>query len=141
MPYNALKTYQKTSAEGADILRLVIMCYDATIEDLKQAKKFHDAKDMTSAYAKIRHAQDIITELLVGLDYEQGGEIARNLSRLYNFSLRRLIGVNSRESSDVYDIVIHIMGELKDAYEQIRDKVAPSTAAGAPSTRSLGVSV
>ncbi len=116
---NALKTYQKTSIETADPLRLVIMCYDAAINDLQEAKEFHDDQHMDLTYDKIRHAQDIITELLVGLDYERGGDIAQNLSRLYNFILRQLIGVNSRQESTMYDNLIHILAELREAWEQI----------------------
>ena len=141
MPYDAFKTYQKTSVETVDIIKLVVMCYDATIQDLQEAKRLHGSRDMTLSYDKIRHAQDIITELLVGLDYEQGGEIARNLSRLYNFSLRQLIGINSREDTRAYDSVIHIMAELRDAYEQIRDKAPSSLGSEIPANRSWGVSV
>lgn len=142
MPYDdARKTYQKTSVETADILKLVIMCYDAAIQDLQEAKRFHTTRDMNSTYDKIRHAQDIITELLVGLDYERGGAIAQNLSRLYNFALRQLIGINSRESTTAYDSIIHILAELRDGYEQIRDKAPQSLASDLPANRSWGVSV
>ena len=69
---------------------------------------------------KIRHAQDIITELLVGLDYERGGDIARNLNRLYNFVLRQLIGINSRRDTAVYGHLVKILSDLKDGWEAMR---------------------
>lgn len=116
---NPLDAYRKTQIETADPVSLVIMCYDAIIEDLKEARKYHQVKNLEASYDKIRHAQDIITELLVGLDYENGGEIAENLGRLYNFMLRQLIGVNSRVAPDYYNPLIKIMEELKDAWQQI----------------------
>ena len=75
---------------------------------------------MDDAYRKIRHAQDIITELLVGLDYERGGDIARNLNRLYNFVLRQLIGINSRRDTAVYAHLVKILSDLKDGWEAMR---------------------
>src|SRR5512138_1736327 len=103
MAFNhVLNTYQKTAVETAEPLQLIIMCYDAAIRDLKEAKSLHEKNDMDEAYRKIRHAQDIITELLVALDYEKGGDIARNLNRLYNFVLKQLIGINSRNDTGIY---------------------------------------
>jgi len=98
------------------------MCYEAVIKDLHNAKDYHQAQDMDQAYHYIRHAQDIITELLIGLDYERGGEIAHNLNRLYNFMLRELVGINAQKDPVIYEQLIHMLSELKDAWEQIRNQ-------------------
>lgn len=111
--------YRKTRVETIDPVRLVVMCYDAIVKDLQDAKKYHLEKNIDASYDKVRHAQDVITELLVGLDYEQGGEIAVNLGRIYNFMLRQLIAVNTRTSAEYYDPLIRIMSDLKDAWDQI----------------------
>lgn len=117
---HALSTYQRTAIETSEPLQLIILCYDAAIRDLGEARTLHETGRMDEAYGKIRHAQDIVTELLVGLDYERGGDIARNLNKLYNFVLRKLIGINSREDSSIYDHLIKILAELKGAWEEIR---------------------
>ena len=123
----ALNTYQKTAVETVDNLKLVVMCYDGAIRDLQEAKRLHESNSMEATYEKIRHAQDIVTELLVGLDYERGGEISVNLSRLYNFILRQLIGINSRQDTSVYDSLIHILSELRGAWEHIRRNAPQSS--------------
>ena len=120
VPNHASNVYHKTAIETADPLQLIILCYDAAINDLNIAKELHEKKEMDDAYRKIRHAQDIITELLVGLDYERGGDIARNLSRLYNFVLRQLIGINSRRDTTVYGHLVKILSELKEGWEAMR---------------------
>jgi len=120
----ATNIYHRTAIETADPLRLIILCYDEAIQDLKQAKELHERRQMNEAYQKIRHAQDIITELLVGLDYERGGDIARSLNRLYNFILRQLIGINSREDTSIYGHLVKILSELREGWEAI--KLSPS---------------
>ena len=112
--------YHRTAIATADPLKLIILCYDAAINDLKQAKELHERREMNEAYRKIRHAQDIVTELLVGLDYERGGDVAGNLNRLYNFILRQLIGINSREDTSIYDHLVKILSELRDGWEAIK---------------------
>ncbi len=116
----AVNAYQKTNFKTADPVTLIIMCYERAIRDLEEARQSHVQGQMDPAYQKIRHVQDIVTELLVALDYEQGGEIARNLSRLYNFVLRELIGINSRKPAKVYGDLIRILAELKDAWVEVR---------------------
>ena len=117
---NAASTYRKTAIETADPLQLIILCYDAAIRDLREARELHEKHHMDEAYRKIRHAQDIITELMVGLDYERGGDIARNLNRIYNFVLRQLIGINSRENPSIYQHLVKILSNLKEAWEGIK---------------------
>ncbi|NTW37245.1 MAG: flagellar protein FliS, partial [Syntrophobacteraceae bacterium] len=73
---NALKSYQNTSIKTADTLQLVILCYERAIKDLEIAKQLHENDALEDGYKSIRHAQDIITELLLGLDYDRGGEIS-----------------------------------------------------------------
>jgi flagellar protein FliS len=116
----ASNVYHRTAIETAEPIQLIILCYEAAMNDLKQAEELHERREMNEAYRKIRHAQDVITELLVGLDYERGGDIARNLNRLYNYILRQLIGINSRENATIYSHLIKILSELKDGWEAIR---------------------
>ncbi len=120
VPNDASNVYHRTAIETADPLQLIIFCYDEAIIDLKNAEVFHEKRQMDDAYRSIRHAQDIITELLVGLDYERGGDIARNLNRLYNFILRQLIGVNSRRDPAIYGHLVKILSDLKDGWEAMR---------------------
>ena len=116
----ASNVYQRMAIQTADPLQLIILCYDGAINDLKQAKELHEKLEMNDAYKRIRHAQDLITELLVGLDYERGGDIARNLNRIYNFVLRQLIGINSRQDAGVYDGLVRILTTLKEGWEGIK---------------------
>ncbi|MDY0039490.1 MAG: flagellar export chaperone FliS [Desulforhabdus sp.] len=99
--------------------QLVVMCYQAAIRDLQQAKEFHRNGISEAVYKRVRHVQDIVTELLVGLDYERGGEIARNLSRIYNFVLRQLIGIHNNQEEACYDQLIQILENLKGAWESL----------------------
>lgn len=110
----------KTSAgRGHDTTDLIIRCYDAVIADLEQANELQRAGDADSLFDRIRHAQDVMTELLVGLDYERGGVVAQNLSRIYNFILRELIGFNAAEGETISGHLIRMLEELKGAWQQL----------------------
>jgi flagellar protein FliS len=98
---------------------LVVMSYDRLIDDLKNAMKLHSSSMNDQAFLKNQHAQDIITELLLGLDYSNGGQIAGNLSRIYNFALTELVSFSPNQDTKIYKDLINIFGSLKEAWMQI----------------------
>ena len=106
-------------SENVDPVRLTIMAYDGVINDLRQAKKHWLDQAEDNVIQKNQHAQDIITELLLGLDYEQGGEIARNLSKLYDFALSQLVSIGKESDVLMYDHLINIFNDLRGAWAQI----------------------
>ncbi len=105
--------------ETLNPLQVTIMAYDGVIQDLRQAKTHWLNQSQDHAIERNQHAQDLITELLLGLDYEQGGEIARNLSRLYDFALRQLVSMGPGSDAVTYDQLITIFDCLKEAWVQI----------------------
>ena len=127
-----LSSYRKTAVETADPHRLILLCYETSIRDLQEAKELHQSRSMIAAYEKIRHARNIVTELLTILDYEKGGEIARNLKRLYVFILGQLMVINSRTDVSIYDQPIQILSGLKESWEQIRAEKPGAQPAEAP---------
>jgi flagellar protein FliS len=105
-------------------LQLTIMGYEAVIRDLREAKRYHLDRVTDAAFERNDHAQQLITELLLGLDYEQGGEIAGNLSKLYDFSIRQLVGIGVESDATTYDHLIRIFGDLKEAWIQLEARSA-----------------
>ncbi|MGC9195281.1 MAG: flagellar export chaperone FliS [Syntrophobacteraceae bacterium] len=130
IPEQVSNLYSQTAIQTADPLQLIILCYDAAISDLKQAKELHQKSEMNEAYRSIRHAQDVITELLVGLDYERGGDIARDLNRIYNFVIRQLIGINSRKDVALYDELVRILSNLRDGWQTLKLSSGQSSITG-----------
>lgn len=111
------------ATQPVDPITLTIMAYDNIIEDMQQAKNAWLDQAEGNAIQRNQHAQDLITELLLGLDYERGEEVARNLSRLYDFALRQLVGMGASSDVVTYDHLINIFGSLREAWVQISPKM------------------
>lgn len=119
---NKVNQYQKVQVMTADRIRLVIMLYDGVIKFNRCAKKAIKDGDIEARSNYINRSQAIIGELQNSLNMEEGGEIARNLSRLYDFSMDKLAEANLKNDASAVNAVTKVIGELKSGWEGIAAK-------------------
>jgi flagellar protein FliS len=79
MNSSGIQNYRRSSVLTADAKRLVLMCYEGAIDHLKMGKQKYVDKDFEGKAKAFIKAQDIINELRCSLDFEKGGDIAKNL--------------------------------------------------------------
>jgi flagellar protein FliS len=68
--------------------------------------------------------QEIVTELMVSLDFEQGGEIARNLFALYTWFNKELLEANIKQDIRRITIIRNMLNELRGAWNEVVAKNA-----------------
>ena len=119
MNRNGVDAYRQTSIMTADAKKLVIMCYEGAISNLKLAKeKCLSAEYETKAKA-LQKVIDVIDELSCALDFEKGGQIAQNLRALYTYMRHRILEGDVNRDVGALDEVSGMLEELKDAWEEI----------------------
>jgi len=114
-----LMEYRTNEAGTASQMRLVLMMYDGTIRFLKESKKRMEAKDIPGRGLYLGKAQRIISELLETLNIQQGGEIALQLERLYNFLITNITEANIKGDVKLVDKSIEIVENLREAWVQV----------------------
>jgi flagellar secretion chaperone FliS len=119
---NGIQSYRKTNVITSDPGRLIIMCYEGAIDSLKLTKEKMREKNYEKKAKAIIKAQDIIHELLCSLDLEKGGEIANNLSGLYNYMLKRILHGDVNRDMGAIDEVIGMLNELLSAWQEVASK-------------------
>jgi flagellar protein FliS len=112
------RAYQKTDVVTADPKKLVIMCYEGVIFSLRQAKVKFYAKEYEAKGNAIQNALDILNELRGALNFEKGGEIARNLESLYAYWTQQIINADLKRDLRKLDPVIAMLDEIKSALEE-----------------------
>lgn len=132
MVRNGIAAYQQADVNTADPLKLIIMCYDGAINNLRAARDCIAARDLERKADAFDRASDFIGELNRALDFERGGEIARNLNALYNYMLRRLMEANIRLETGPVDEIIGLLEELRSAWQELASGPRESLAAPVP---------
>ena len=110
--------YRRTDVITADPKKLVIMCYEGAVHSLKLAKAKYYAKEYEAKAKAIQNSLDIVTELRSALNFEQGGEIAKNLDALYSFWMKLILKADLEEDPRGLDQVAAMMEEIKSALEE-----------------------
>lgn len=113
------RQYNKTDVETLSGIDLIILCHEKIIQFLKQAKELQLSNEIERKGEKIEKVLGIISELRSSLNYEKGGRIAENLDSIYSYLLKRIVEKNLNKTMDIYDEAIHMIGELKNAWEEI----------------------
>ena len=120
MTYSRMvNNYQNTSISTSSKLDLVILCYDKIIEFLAQTKIYFEEKEFEKKGKSFSTAITLISELQSCLNFEKGGEIAKNLDSIYSYLTQKLLQGDIEKNIDVYDEGIKIISELKEAWERI----------------------
>lgn len=104
-----------TSGRG----KLVVMLYNGAIRSLKSAVDLLQRGEMGKKGDQIIKAQDIIMELNLALDLKTGGEIARNLRRIYLYIYRILSEANFHKSTAKIEEAIRLLSILNEAWDAV----------------------
>ena len=142
---NAVSTYKETKIKTAGQGQLIIMLYNTAVRHLDEALFLLQTNDtgkrdpgkIEKVSKAVVKTQEIISELMVSLDFEQGGEIAANLFSLYTWFNRELMEANISQDAKRISIVKNHIENLRNAWQE----VVTSTAFETASTEILGVNI
>ena len=120
-PKNPWQSYRQVATRTASPGQLVLMLYEGAIRFLERAQAGFQLEDPvefnTTINDNILRAQDIIRELDFSLNVEQGGELAIQLRRLYDYFDRVLLEANLRKDPTGIGEVIKRITVVRDAWE------------------------
>lgn len=125
----ALSAYSRaavhTTVDGASPHQLVSMLFDALLRQVRVAKTHMGKGELAQKAVCISKAIDILVQgLRASLNPEAGGEIAANLSALYDYCEQRLLQANSRNDAALLDEVVSLIEPLRSAWLEIGAKGA-----------------
>ena len=118
----ALEEQVATATPG----ELVGMLYDRAVRDLGGASELfaleHDPRSKADAVHLVVHAQQIVAELNNCLNVETGGDLAKNLSRLYEYVQYRLTEAVSKYDRNALNEARGLLVELGEAWNTMQNR-------------------
>lgn len=130
MPPFAHQAYQQTAVTAIyDKERLVVMVFEGIAGFLQQVRSGIAQGHKAQKGEAISSVLALLTELDCALDRESGGDLARNLSDLYQWLMGRMSEVNLRDDVDALNDAEKVVLELKEGFEGAARQLGYSNAA------------
>ena len=119
----SLAAYQSVAAHGgvaaADPHRLIVMLMDGALERIAAARCAIQGGSREAKAQLLHRSVCILDELRASLNFEAGGEIAQNLSALYDYCSRQLMRANLESRIELLDEVSTLIRDLRSAWIQL----------------------
>jgi flagellar secretion chaperone FliS len=115
--HTQVDAYRKNHFYTVDRGTLLLMLYQGAIDFLKHAKEHLEKGEITEKGRCISKAHAIVSEFLSSLNVEVGGDVARNLEKLYRFMLDQLMEAHLGNDPKPLDTVIGLLETLKEGWE------------------------
>jgi flagellar secretion chaperone FliS len=126
MTNRSAERYRNQEILTATPCQLVVKLYDKAIASLAQAEEAIGRRDIKARHAANIRTLEIVSHLTNTLDLERGGEIARNLSRLYGFMCMRMLDIDLNNDAQAARDVIGLLQPLRTSWSELDLKLAAS---------------
>ena len=124
---SSLAAYRSVNAHGivasADPHSLVLTLFDAIIGRLMTARSCIEQGQIARKASLLHSAITLLGELRGSLDLQMGGSLARNLSDLYDYMVRRVLHSNLNDDKAALGEVLGLLGEIREAWAAIGPQV------------------
>lgn len=133
--------YRKATVDTSDNVRLVSLLFDGAVNFLKLARQKMEQRDIAGRGIYIGKVTAIVGELSKSLNMEEGGEIAKNLRRLYDFVLDRLLKANLKNDMKSLEEAERVLDILRAGWKEMERSQAAAHVAAMRASVGAGMAV
>ena len=119
IPSRGAEAYRRTEAQSRSPVELVLMLYDGALRFVGEARAAVARNDIAARGEAISRALAIVSELQNTLSVDTGGDIARELDRLYSYINLRLLDVTAKRDATALEEVQKLLTTLRDGWSQV----------------------
>lgn len=119
-------TYRENAVCSATPIDLVVILFDAAIDDMRRAVSAIQASNVEERANAVRHAMLILQQLQGTLDFERGGQVAKQFEQFYNLIRAKLLESQLRNSPELMGQQIQYMSEVRDCWVDAKQRIEPT---------------
>jgi flagellar secretion chaperone FliS len=116
-----ISTYADVDTLGRSQVELILKVYTGAQTSLEAAHRLYTDGDYTNAYAEVEKARKFIVHLYTTLNFEDGGDVAANLGRMYVFMLSEFDAIEATKNTKHLESCIKILKNMRNGWEGVRD--------------------
>lgn len=118
-------SYLEHKVLSASPLELVCLLYEGGIESLQDARRHLATGDVLARGRSIGRVQAIVVELISSLNAQVDPDLARRLTLLYDYILRKLEEAHRDQSAPPLEEAEQLLRNLHEAWRQLKSQLHP----------------
>lgn len=130
------KAYRSRAEENTPRITVVSRMFEIAVEALDKAEAAAREGRIEDRHVAASRVNSILVVLRQHLDFDQGGEIAANLDRLYAFCMTQLVAFETRNDPEIAARVRELLLPLCEAWRQLAEEAVPDADEALPAPRS-----
>jgi flagellar secretion chaperone FliS len=117
---NPVNAYREARVKTAGQGQIIVMLYDEALRQIDAAvSELENSRRFDLVNNSIVKTQEIVTELMASLDFDQGGQIAQSLFSLYLYFNGVLRDANMKKEAAPLKTLRPMLYELRSAWQQV----------------------
>ena len=113
------RAYATTQVQTASPVQVVVLLYDGTIQAMKLAQEGMRKNHREDKARFLGRALRVVSELSATLNMEQGGLVAKDLRRIYEYVIHELTQANLSNQPERLEAPIRCLGLLREAWQEL----------------------
>ncbi|MCC6275130.1 MAG: flagellar export chaperone FliS [Leptospiraceae bacterium] len=114
--------YKRNEVATVSQGKLIVMLYEGAIRFLKIASENMTPRKYELVNNNIIKTQEIVTELILALNMDEGGKMANDLLSIYVYIKKRLLEANMKKDEKIIKEILGYFTNLKEAWEEVAKK-------------------
>lgn len=117
-----LNTYRQVDTSGKSQIDLILQVYTGAVQAFAAGRQHYAAQDNQKGHEQLEKARKFIVHLYTTLDFEQGGEVADNLGKLYAFVMSQIDMIQATKDLKVLDSCMTVLQNLRQGWEDLKQQ-------------------
>ncbi len=111
------RAYRESAVRGASPVGLIVILYEEVIRSMRKAQRALASGAIEERTRSLNHALAVVGHLQGVLDFEKGGQVARDLSTFYGLMRSSILDANVRADSQLMESVVTEFSKIKQAWQ------------------------
>jgi len=118
------RAYRESAVRGASPVGLIVILYEEIIHSVRKAQRSLQSGDIEERTHALNHALAVVGHLQGVLNFEKGGQVARDLSMFYGFLRVKILDANVRADNPTMEWIAAECAKIKRAWELVDQQLA-----------------
>lgn len=119
MDSSARENYLETQVMTAPPQKLQLMLIDAALRSIHRASQAWQEGNVEERCEALVHAQQVMGELLAGLNREAGGDLVKKMAGIYLFVFRTLMEANYQQDQQKLNEAREVLEVERETWRQV----------------------